>query len=116
MELPYYALHLVREFSRPLTRPDWMTCKAQEADIIYQEIQAVRDHHRLRMTIWGQVDPFRRKVYDNTIAEIDQWTHYGRALIFKQPVGWTMYMPPVFGPDDDYLRQFVWLVRKGLAP
>ena len=34
MELPFYALHLVREFSRPLSRPDWRTCKHEEAEIM----------------------------------------------------------------------------------
>ena len=32
MELPYYALFLVREFSRPMSRPDWRTCKRNEAN------------------------------------------------------------------------------------
>jgi hypothetical protein len=34
MELPFYALHLVREFSRPLSRTDWRTCKREEAEIM----------------------------------------------------------------------------------
>ena len=109
MELPYFALHLIREFSKPLTRPDWKTCKFREANIIDDHVQTIREIHHKQLTLWGRVDPFRRKVYENTLREVNQWTHYGRLLVAKQPLGWTMNMPPVFGPDEDYLRQFVWL-------
>jgi hypothetical protein len=32
MELPEDVLALVREFSRPMTRPDWRTCKRNVAN------------------------------------------------------------------------------------
>ena len=34
MELPIRARYLIRELSRPMTRPDWRTCKCTESTLI----------------------------------------------------------------------------------
>lgn len=40
MELPEDVLCLVREFSKPLTRGDWRTCKLNESCHIKKEYQS----------------------------------------------------------------------------
>ena len=39
MELPDDLLHIVRDFSRPVTRPDWRTLKHMTATMFHQSIQ-----------------------------------------------------------------------------
>lgn len=56
--LPIRALHEIREFSRPLTRPDWRKCKRDEADLIWCHMGCINDHDEL---YWN-----------------DGWTLYGK--------------------------------------
>ena len=59
--LPIRALHEIRAFSRPLSRPDWRTCKQKEADLIWDFVCCMDDQDRLDQ--W-EVKP--------------EWTLYGK--------------------------------------
>ena len=61
LHLPIRALHEIREFSRPLTRPDWRTCKSQEADVLWGFLGCINEQDRLDK--W-EVEP--------------EWTLYGK--------------------------------------
>ena len=39
MELPDHLLDIVRDFSRPVTRPDWRTLKPMSASMFHESIQ-----------------------------------------------------------------------------
>jgi hypothetical protein len=96
MNIPYLALYLVREFSRPLTRPDWRTCKTHESQIIYNHVHELRERHLRVIHFAGRADAFNMKKYKNMEYEIMEWTHYGRLLVLKQnqkQPGWRHAMP-----------------------
>ena len=65
MEFPEDVLGLIRDFSRPLsrpfTRPDWRTCKTKESDIMLDHIYCINDQDDLEPL---EVDP--------------GWTLYGK--------------------------------------
>ena len=78
-ELPDVALmHLIQAYSRPLTRPDWRTCKRNESICIEMETTDLLDRC------------FINEDSDSTIAvilklEMLKWTHYGRIQFFDRP-------------------------------
>ena len=37
--IPFRVLYEIREFSRPLSRPDWRTCKKAEAGLIHEHLR-----------------------------------------------------------------------------
>ena len=119
MNLPYLALHMVREFSRPLTRPDWRTCKIHESLIINNHINEFRERHLKVIRFAGRTDAFNMKKYKNMENEIVEWTHYGRELVLKlnnSRPGWRHAMPmphapPVLINDPNwYLHQMRWFM------
>ena len=47
MFLPIRALYEIRAFSRPMTRPDWRTCKKEESDILWDLVCCIDDQDAL---------------------------------------------------------------------
>lgn len=95
MNLPYLALYLVREFSRPVTRPDWRTCKRTEAKIIKESILQTQIRVLAQLGIYATTNPFQKERYREITRDVKTWTHYGRSMILKQPPGWLRrYLPP----------------------
>jgi hypothetical protein len=119
MNLPYLALYMVREFSRPMTRPDWRSCKIHESHIIQEHVGEFLKKHRMIFSMIGEIDPFRMKKYIKVNEEVNEWTHYGRALILKrndQHPGWRRAMPvPIVQPalitePEWYFYQYRWFM------
>ena len=83
MNLPYYAEYLVKQFSRPLTRSDWRTCKKKEADMILEDVsQEKSSMNVLRATLTVRY-PFNHANFTKGFAEISNWSHYGRKIALK---------------------------------
>ena len=109
--LPYYAQHLIHEFSRPLTRPDWRTCKREEAEMVEELNEDFMDYLEKTKERWCWIREEMR--------EIDDWSLYGKR--------WLMYAhhdeyiahrraplrPPREGmysdPKDWYSHRTLWL-------
>ena len=60
MELPNDILAIVRDFSRPVTRPDWRTLKPMTASMFHQSIQDTYNEYYLPV-----IDRFVRR-YDQS--------------------------------------------------
>ncbi len=60
--LPLRALHEIRAFSRPLSRPDWRTCKQKESDLLWDFVCCIDDQDNLdkyevgpEWTLYGKI-------------------------------------------------------------
>lgn len=49
--LPIRALYEIRALSRPVTRPDWRTCKKTEAEMVLEHTTKLRQE-RIEMLTW----------------------------------------------------------------
>ena len=80
-ELPDVALmQLIQDYSRPVGRRDWRTCKRREAECIEQDTRDLQD-----MCIADAEES------DFTITlklDMQKWTHYGRIRILRRPPPW----------------------------
>jgi hypothetical protein len=92
--LPLRALHDIRLFSRPLSRPDWRTCKQEESDLIWNFICCINDQND------------QNHLYDDP-----EWTLYGKIwylstdvhlVAFRQPRA----PPPPFEIYDREYKKF----------
>jgi len=70
MELPKDVLLLIRQYSKPLTRPDWRWCKWEESYCIHQ-------------TNLESLTRFKYMVPDGLYKLLSKWTLYGRLRIMK---------------------------------
>ena len=82
MEFPEDVLTVIRAFARPL-RP-----KEREANLIKEHVKKTRDHVIQKLRTIARNDPFRYHTYQLAICMVENWTHYGRAKIARQPPGW----------------------------
>jgi hypothetical protein len=108
MILPDDVLPLIRAYSKPRwTRPDWRTCKRDEADHIYYENLDVME-----------MIPIRCISHDEVMDEVQHWTLFGKIWLLKAPEYklMTHLRPPLIPPPDDmedydawYTHQIQWL-------
>lgn len=96
MELPADVLQLVREFSQPVTRPDWRWCKSEEAysirvvniDILFWFYDLFHDSPRLSLILY-------------------EWTLFGRKHLKKRIQLGRVWHPDLELHDTDwYEHQF----------
>ena len=91
--LPIRALYEIRSFSRPLTRPDWRTCKTKESDLLWDFVSCIDDQDDLELLDY---DP--------------GWTLYGKLWFLKTDAPLFAHRPPRSPPppfenyDQDYKR------------
>jgi hypothetical protein len=108
MNLPIRALYEIKAFSQPMTRGDWRTCKQAEAAIIKNvEAKYKRMHAKQNKVMFSRNATHERGVN----AEMNQWTLYGRWVIFEKPKGWTRTVvtplaPPTMEKPEFYLYRF----------
>jgi hypothetical protein len=65
MELPYNVLALIREYSKPITRPDWKIVRPLPALLFYADLNYIRHKYKkqlyirvfsnLTQTEWGRI-------------------------------------------------------------
>lgn len=83
MNLPYYAKYLIKEFSRPLTRCDWRTCKKKEADLVLEKVAT--DIYRMdaiKQILMTRNTHLKHHV-DMAFGSASSWSHYGRHILLK---------------------------------
>jgi len=80
MEFPDDILEVIRDFSRPRTRPDWRTCKTKEPVIIEKfsrdTIRWFEDLYETRPELHHMAPGPYQKRY--------KWTLYQRILMMKR--------------------------------
>jgi hypothetical protein len=82
-ELPDAALmKMIQDYSRPLTRPDWRTCKREESWCIEMDTTDLLDK------CIAYVDAEESDFIILLKLEMQQWTHYGRIRILDNPIPW----------------------------
>jgi len=94
--LPIRALFEIRAFSRPLTRPDWRTCKEKESGILWDFVSCIDDQEDLEIL---EDDP--------------GWTLYGKLWMLKTDAELIAHRqprapPPPFEEYDRYYKRFEW--------
>ena len=94
--LPIRALFEIRSFSRPLTRPDWRTCKKEESDILWDFVSCIEDHTDL--------DP---------LEDDPGWTLYGKMWYLNTDAELVAHRqprcpPPPFEEYDRDYKRFEW--------
>lgn len=80
MELPEDVLQLIRDFSRPLTRSDWRTCKTKEPAIIQK---FARDTIRWFEDLYERM-PELHHMAPGPYKKRNIWTMYQRILMIKR--------------------------------
>ena len=83
MNLPYYAKHLIKEFSRPLTRGDWRTCKKKEADMVLEKVATVIYRMDAIKQILITRQPHLKYYADMAFGSASSWSLYGRHILLK---------------------------------
>lgn len=114
MNLPLRALHDIKAFSQPLTRPDWRTCKSLESTLIKElDTKYRKIHEQIMKTAYKNFTQIGRCMMD----ELDRWTLYGRRKILKEPRGWSARVAigiPTMDPHPDvYLRRYKFIRSVG---
>ena len=80
-ELPDTTLmQLIQDFSRPLGRRDWRTCKRREAECIELDTRGLLD----KCTAYAEESDFTIRLK----LDMQTWTHYGRIRILDRPPPW----------------------------
>jgi len=73
-------MKMIQDYSRPLTRPDWRTCKREEAWCIEMDTTDLLDK--------CIADAEESDYIILLKLEMQQWTHYGRIRILDNPLPW----------------------------
>ena len=94
--LPVRALFEIRALSRPLTRPDWRTCKKKESELFWDFVSCINDQEDLEPL---EYDP--------------GWTLYGKLWMLNTDAELIAHRrplapPPPFEEYDRYYKQFEW--------
>ena len=91
MFLPLRALYEIRAFSKPMTRPDWRTCKKEESDLLWDIVCGVDAQDRL-----------------DTWEVLPEWTLYGKLWYLKKGVDLMARMKPLSPPPpfEVYDREY----------
>lgn len=80
-ELPDVALmQLIQDYSRPVGRRDWRTCKRREAECIEQDTRELLD------ICIAHVEESDFMI--TLKLDMQKWTHYGRIRILRRPPPW----------------------------
>jgi hypothetical protein len=110
MNLPIRALYEISAFSKPMTRPDWKTCKLSEAACISISTKE---------TILHMTNSVHDERGNRICTELLTWTHYGRLLIIaetRKHYRWSLFLhppssPPVVDDPSWYFKRFKWVAR-----
>jgi hypothetical protein len=111
MELPTDVLAIIRDFSRPVTRPDWRTLRPLQGHILYKELHHVlynllidkpnkrkplymRAFNHLKKTEWGIIHIYIRS-----------WGIQDASYYFKIPVQELCKIPGSRYADQVYIKQ-----------
>ena len=109
MELPNIALHLIREYSKPITRPDWRTLQRLTFYSIYSEV--IQRRTRKRRVLSSLYDTIHK---EHTIAGIlYQVTYYDIHLVsieLDMPESVlgdiALYFQPFIENDEDFIFKY----------
>jgi hypothetical protein len=104
---PDDILSKIREFSSPLLRMDWRTCKTHESKLIKAYDDVLIQKYQRTYT--------RIRINHNILYEVKRWTLYGRLRIFKEERGWirriaTPQTVPTMDCPEVYLHLFKWMM------
>lgn len=108
MNLPYRALCLIHELSRPLTRGDWKTCKKKEADLILEQVAT--DIYRLEgiKKIMIKLHPNYGNYVDMAFESANGWSHYGRQVLLKNKGKLPQFVGQIPSNHYAYVHCFRW--------
>ena len=108
MIIPDDVLPLIRAYSKPMwTRPDWRTCKREEAEHIYYAHEQAMD-----------MIPIHCISHDQVMDEVQHWSLFGKIWLLNAPeyILMNRLRPPLIPPRDNmedyvawYTHQIQWL-------
>jgi hypothetical protein len=109
MELPNIALHLIREYSKPITRPDWRTLQRLTFYSVYSDV--IQRRTRKRRVLSSLYDTIHK---EHTIAGIlYQVTYYDIHLVsieLDMPENVlgdiALYFQPFIEDDPDFIFKY----------
>ena len=108
MNMPEELQRLIQDFARPRLRPDWRTCKTQEAIHVKTHLETAKHLHQLKIN-----DIFQDGWIAHCILrEIHSWTLYGLRKVIREPPGWTARLQETPNPllPEWYLHMYLWVV------
>jgi hypothetical protein len=106
--LPQNVITLINEFSKPLTRPDWMTLNPLPFQALYTEIIQKRMNHRVLLKLYNTIHK------PHSIAAILYYTkYYGiyiASIILDMPeitlYNIELYFQPFIDEDEDFIIKY----------
>jgi len=107
--LPYNVLALIREYSKPITRPDWRSLYRLSFKKLYTEVIQRRTYKR--KVLYKLYKTIHK---DNRIADILYNTHYYNiyisSIILDMPeivlANIALYFQPFIDEDEDFIFKY----------
>lgn len=73
MILPARALLIIHEYSKPLTRPDWRTCKLMTQKILFEDL----------IILTHNINSLELNIYDVVLSYMRETAFYNSYMMYK---------------------------------
>ncbi len=71
--LPSRALLIIHEYSKPLTRPDWRTCKRMTQRILFEDL----------INLTHNINSLELNIYDVVLSYMRETAFYNTYMMYK---------------------------------
>ena len=123
MNLPIRALYEIRAFSRPVTRPDWRTCKKAECSAMVVRLaerafDTAHLEYQANNMVWSPVlhNDVRKKIYTEDVKKVIAiFMNYTEAAVATRKAQLDLYHIPIGGTPEQNAEYESCKIRLGAA-